>query len=192
MRTGSVTRKTKETEITVSLCLDGGDFKPDIPSGFLTHMLDALAKHGGLGLAVQAKGDVHVDLHHTVEDIGIVLGKAFKKALGEKAGITRYGLAKVPMDESLVEVCLDISGRPYFQVHGGDVFHGQAGDLDLELVPEFFRSLAFNAGITLHMTICASGNGHHLAEACFKAFARAMREAVSVSGTGIPSTKESL
>ncbi len=192
MRTGSVTRKTKETEIKVSLCLDGGEFRPDIPSGFLTHMLDALAKHGGLGLAVQARGDVHVDLHHTVEDIGIVLGKAFKKALGDKAGITRYGLAKVPMDEALVEVCLDISGRPYFQVHGGDVFHGQAGDLDLELVPEFFRALAFNAGITLHVTVCASGNGHHLAEACFKAFARAVREAVSVSGTGIPSTKESL
>ncbi|RXM22171.1 imidazoleglycerol-phosphate dehydratase, partial [Citrobacter sp. AAK_AS5] len=93
------------------------------------------------------------------------------------------GLAKVPMDEALVEVCLDISGRPYFQVHGGDVFHGQAGDLDLELVPEFFRALAFNAGITLHVTVCASGNGHHLAEACFKAFARAVREAVSVSGT---------
>ena len=192
MRTGSVTRKTRETEITVSLCLDGGDFRPDIPSGFLTHMLDALAKHGGLGLAVQARGDVHVDLHHTVEDIGIVLGKAFKKALGDKAGITRYGLAKVPMDEALVEVCLDISGRPYFQVHGGDVFHGQAGDLDLELVPEFFRALAFNAGITLHVTVCASGNGHHLAEACFKAFARAVREAVSLGGTGIPSTKESL
>jgi len=192
MRTGSVTRKTRETEITVSLCLDGGDFRPDIPSGFLTHMLDALAKHGGLGLAVQARGDVHVDLHHTVEDIGIVLGKAFKKALGDKAGITRYGLAKVPMDEALVEVCLDISGRPYFQVHGGDVFHGQAGDLDLELVPEFFRALAFNAGITLHVTVCASGNGHHLAEACFKAFARAVREAVALGGTGIPSTKESL
>jgi len=192
MRTGSVTRKTKETEITVSLCLDGGEFRPDIPSGFLTHMLDALAKHGGLGLAVQARGDVHVDLHHTVEDIGIVLGKAFKKALGDKAGITRYGLAKVPMDEALVEVCLDISGRPYFQVHGGDVFHGQAGDLDLELVPEFFRALAFNAGITLHVTVCASGNGHHLAEACFKAFARAVRQAVALSGTGVPSTKESL
>ena len=192
MRTGSVTRKTRETEITVSLCLDGGDFRPDIPSGFLTHMLDALAKHGGLGLAVQARGDVHVDLHHTVEDIGIVLGKAFKKALGDKAGITRYGLAKVPMDEALVEVCLDISGRPYFQVHGGDVFHGQAGDLDLELVPEFFRALAFNAGITLHVTVCASGNGHHLAEACFKAFARAVRQAVALSGTGVPSTKESL
>ncbi|HNY66693.1 MAG TPA: imidazoleglycerol-phosphate dehydratase HisB [Deltaproteobacteria bacterium] len=192
MRTGSVTRKTKETEITVDLCLDGGEFKPDIPSGFLTHMLDALAKHGGLGLSVQARGDVHVDLHHTVEDIGIVLGKAFKKALGDKSGITRYGLAKVPMDEALVEVCLDISGRPYFQIHGGDVFHGQAGDLDLELVPEFFRSLAFNAGITMHITVCASGNGHHLAEACFKAFARAVRQAVSISGTGIPSTKASL
>ena len=189
MRESTVTRKTKETEISVKICLDGGAFSPDIPSGFLTHMLDAFAKHAGLGLTVVAKGDVQVDLHHTVEDIGIVLGKAIKGALGEKRGITRYGLAKVPMDESLVEVCLDISGRPYFEVHGGDVFRGRAGDLDLELVPEFFRSLAFQAGITVHMTVYAWGNGHHLAEACFKAFARALKDAVAVTGTDIPSTK---
>lgn len=192
MRTATVTRKTKETEISVALCLDGGEFSPNIPSGFLTHMLDAFAKHARVGLTVEAKGDVQVDLHHTVEDIGIVMGRALKKALGEKKGITRYGLAKVPMDESLVEACLDISGRPYFQVHGGDVFNGQAGDLNLELVPEFFRALAFNAGITLHLSVFASGSGHHLAEACFKAFARALREAAAITGDDVPSTKESL
>jgi imidazoleglycerol-phosphate dehydratase len=192
MRTATVTRKTKETEISVTLCLDGGEFSPNVPSGFLTHMLDAFSKHGGLGLAIDAKGDVHVDLHHTVEDIGIVLGKALKKALGEKKGITRYGLAKVPMDEALVEVCLDISGRPYFQIHGSGVFQGQAGDLNLELVPEFFRALAFNAGITMHMSVFASGNGHHLAEACFKACARALKEAAAITGIEVPSTKASL
>ncbi|HVN72058.1 MAG TPA: imidazoleglycerol-phosphate dehydratase HisB [Desulfomonilia bacterium] len=192
MREATVSRKTKETEISITICLDGGSVGLDLPSGFLTHMLDAFAKHAGLGLKVEAKGDVHVDLHHTVEDIGIVLGKAIKGALGDKRGITRYGLAKVPMDEALVEACLDISGRPFFTVHGGDVFHGKAGDLDLELVPEFFRSLVFQAGITLHMTVFSSGNGHHLAEACFKAFARALREAVAVTGTDIPSTKASL
>jgi imidazoleglycerol-phosphate dehydratase len=192
MRQANVTRKTKETNISVALNLDGGDIRIDIPSGFLGHMLDALSKHAGLGLEIKAAGDVHVDLHHTVEDIGIVLGQALQKALGDKRGITRYGLAKVPMDESLVEVCLDISGRPYFQIHGKAKFRGHAGDLDLELVPEFFRALAFNAGITLHMSVFASGNGHHLAEACFKAFARAIKEAVAVSGTEIPSTKASL
>ena len=192
MRQANVTRKTKETNISVALNLDGGDIRVDIPSGFLGHMLDALSKHAGLGLEIKAAGDVHVDLHHTVEDIGIVLGQALQKALGDKRGITRYGLAKVPMDESLVEVCLDISGRPYFQIHGKTKFRGQVGDLDLELVPEFFRALAFNAGITLHMSVFASGNGHHLAEACFKAFARAIKEAVAVSGTEIPSTKASL
>lgn len=192
MRQANITRKTKETNISVTLNLDGGDILINIPSGFLSHMLDALSKHAGLGLEIKAEGDTHVDLHHTVEDIGIVLGQAVQKALGDKRGITRYGLAKVPMDESLVEVCLDISGRPYFQIHGQADFHGQAGDLNLELVPEFFRALAFNAGITLHMSVFASGNGHHLAEACFKAFARAIKEAVAVSGTDIPSTKESL
>ncbi len=192
MREATVTRKTKETEISVNICLDGGSFSLNIPSGFLSHMLDAFAKHAGIGLKVEAKGDVHVDLHHTVEDIGIVLGNAIKGALGEKRGITRYGLAKVPMDEALVEVCLDISGRPFFVIHGEDVFHGKAGDLDLELIPEFFRSLAFRAGITMHMTIFACGNGHHLAEACFKAFACAFKEAIAITGTDIPSTKAHL
>ncbi len=192
MRTSTVTRKTKETRIKVSLCLDGGEAMLKIPSGFMTHMLDAFAKHAGFGLKAEAQGDIHVDLHHTVEDVGIVLGQSIKKALGEKKGIARYGCAKIPMDECLVEVCLDISDRPFFQIHGGDVFHGQAGDLDLELVPEFFRALAFNAGITMHMTVYATGNSHHLAEACFKSCARAIRQAVAVTGTDIPSTKECL
>jgi imidazoleglycerol-phosphate dehydratase len=192
MREAVITRKTKETEISVSVCLDGGPFSLQIPSGFLSHMLDALAKHGNLGLKIEARGDVHVDLHHTVEDIGIVIGKAIRTALGEKHGITRYGQAKLPMDECLVEVCLDISGRPYFAVHGGEAFTGRAGDLDLELVPEFFRSLVFQAGITMHMTVFSPGNGHHLAEASFKAFARALKEAVEVTGTDIPSTKDTL
>lgn len=192
MREAKVTRKTKETEITVNLNLDGGDALFDVPSGFLTHMLDSLARHACMGLEVRARGDVHVDMHHTVEDIGIVLGKALKKALGEKQGIERYGTAKVPMDEALVEVCIDVSGRPFFAVHGPGTFTGRAGDLDLDLVLEFFRALAFNAGITLHIGVSAGGNAHHLAEACFKAFARAIRQATAITGTKIPSTKETL
>lgn len=192
MRTATITRQTKETDITLALDLDGGAAKLDIPSGFLTHMLDALAKHGGIGLDLEAAGDVHVDLHHTVEDIGICLGQAIKEALGDKQGINRYGLAKVPMDECLVEASLDLSNRPYFVIHGEEDFRGQAGDIELELVPEFFRALAFNAGMTLHMSVIASGNAHHLAEACFKAFARALRDAVRITGTEIPSTKQVL
>lgn len=192
MRTAKITRQTKETDITLGLDLDGGVCALDIPSGFLTHMLDALAKHAGIGLDLKAIGDVHVDLHHTVEDIGICLGQALKEALGDKKGINRYGLAKVPMDECLVEVSLDLSNRPYFAIHGDDDFRGQAGDIELELVPEFFRAMAFNAGMTLHFTVYASGNAHHLAEACFKAFARALKDAIRITGTEIPSTKHVL
>jgi imidazoleglycerol-phosphate dehydratase len=192
MRKASISRKTKETDIEITLNLDGGACRLGIPSGFLTHMLDSLAKHAGVGLTLKAEGDVHVGLHHTVEDIGIVFGQALKEALGDKQGINRYGCAKVPMDECLVEVALDISGRPYFTIHGDAAFAGQAGDIDLELVPEFFRSLAFNAGITMHMSVFASGNAHHLAEACFKAFARALREALTIIGKDIPSTKQVL
>lgn len=192
MRQAKVARKTRETDISISLNLDGGNVQVDVPSGFLGHMLAALSKHAGFGLEIKAQGDVYVDLHHTAEDIGIVLGQTIREALGDKRGITRYAVAKIPMDETLVEACLDISGRPYFQIHGQADFHGRAGDFDLELVPEFFRAVAFNAGITLHMSVFASGNGHHLAEACFKAFARAMRDAVAVTGTDIPSTKEIL
>ncbi|MBN1635154.1 MAG: imidazoleglycerol-phosphate dehydratase HisB [Deltaproteobacteria bacterium] len=192
MRTATITRKTKETQITLKIDLEGGEANIDIPSGFLTHMLESFAKHSGMGIDVKAQGDVHVDLHHTVEDIGIVLGQALKKALGDKRGITRYGLAKIPMDESLVESCLDISNRPYFAIHADDIFHGFVGDLQLEIIPEFFRALAFNAGITLHLSVFAAGNAHHMTEACFKAFARALSDACSITGEEIPSTKDIL
>ncbi|MGC9324745.1 MAG: imidazoleglycerol-phosphate dehydratase HisB [Desulfomonilia bacterium] len=192
MREATVTRKTKETNITVSVNLDDGKSTIDVPSGFLTHMLESFVRHSGIGISVKAKGDTQVDLHHTVEDIGIVLGQALGKAFGDKKGITRYGFAKIPMDEALVEAALDISGRPYFSLHGEDAFHGSAGDLVLELVPEFFRALVFQSGITLHMTVCASGNKHHLVEACFKSFARAMKDAITITGSDIPSTKDIL
>ncbi|HDP25375.1 MAG TPA: imidazoleglycerol-phosphate dehydratase HisB [Deltaproteobacteria bacterium] len=191
-REATVTRKTKETDISVSVSLDGGQSLIDIQSGFLTHMFESLVRHSGIALSLRARGDVQVDLHHTVEDIGIVLGQALGQAAGDKKGIERYGWAKIPMDESLVEVVLDLSGRPYFQIHGKNVFRGVVGDLPLELVPEFFRSLAIHAGITLHMEVHASGNTHHLVEACFKSFARALRDALVVTGVDIPSTKDIL
>ncbi len=189
MRSASVKRKTKETDIEVEINLDGGEVNIDVPSGFFAHMLDSLSRHSGMGLKLVARGDTDVDLHHTVEDIGIVMGLAIKKALGDKAGINRFGLAKIPMDESLVEVCMDISDRPYFAIHGEDPFHGQVGDLALELIPEFFRAVAFNAGITLHVTVQSARNSHHVSEACFKSFARALRQAVRLTGSEIPSTK---
>ena len=189
MRRSSVKRKTKETDVEVEVNLDGGDVNIDVPSGFFAHMLDSLSRHSGIGLKVVARGDTDVDLHHTVGDIGIVMGLAIKEALGDKAGINRFGLAKIPMDESLVEACMDISDRAYFTIHGEDPFHNQAGNFPLELVPEFFRALAFNAGITLHVTVYAARNTHHAAEACFKALARALAQAVAISGKDIPSTK---
>ena len=192
MRKANVKRQTKETTIAITLNLDGGKTAIDVPSGFLSHMLETLARHSGIGLNVKATGDVHVDMHHTVEDIGIVLGLAIKDALGDKKGINRFGNARLPMDEALVEVSLDISGRPFFTVHGEEDFSGAVGDMELDLVPEFFRSLAFNAGITMHMTVISSGNAHHLAECCFKSFARAFRQAIEITGNDVPSTKEML
>ncbi len=192
MRNASLTRQTKETDVSIELNLDSKGYEIDIPAGFLEHMLELLSMHSGIGLNVKAKGDTHIDLHHITEDIGIVLGRALKGALGEKRGIERYGFAKIPMDEALVEVCMDLSGRPFFQIHGEDFFHGKVGDFDLELLPEFFKSVAFKAGINLHITVCSSGNKHHLVEACFKAFARALKEAVRIVGEDIPSTKATL
>jgi imidazoleglycerol-phosphate dehydratase len=192
MRKASVTRQTKETDIKMELNLDKKTCKIDIPAGFLSHMLDLLSMHSGIGLNIKAKGDTHVDLHHLTEDIGIVLGLALKDALRDKKGIARYGFAKIPMDETLVETVLDLSGRPFFMIHGKEKFRGKVGDFDLDLLPEFFRSVAFKAGINLHITICASGNKHHLVEACFKSFARALGQAVKVVGEEIPSTKEVL
>ena len=192
MRSASISRATKETSIDLSLNLDQAGAAIEVPSGFFAHMLDALARHSGLGLKVTAKGDTEVDLHHTTEDVGIVMGQALNKALGDKRGIERYGLAKVPMDEALVEAVIDISGRPFFVLNGQEMLTGKAGEFDLELVPEFLRAFSFNAGICLHMTILAGSNGHHTAEACFKALARALKQAVKIVGDEMPSTKESL
>jgi imidazoleglycerol-phosphate dehydratase len=194
-RTASLTRTTSETYISLSLSLDGSG-RADIATGigFLDHMLTALARHGLFDLTVRAKGDLHIDFHHTTEDVGIVLGQAFAKALGDKRGIRRFGHALVPMDETLAEAAIDISGRPFL---AWDVTfeRPKIGEMDTELFEEFFRALAMNALITLHVTRRAGRNAHHVAEACFKATARALRMATEFdprAGDAIPSTKGAL
>ncbi len=194
-RTVSLARKTLETEITLTLSLDGSG-KADIATGigFLDHMLTALARHGLLDLTLRATGDLHIDFHHTTEDVGIVLGQAVAQALGERRGITRFGHALIPMDEALAEVAIDLSGRPFL---AWDVTFAQPkiGEMDTELFEEFFRALAFNALLTLHVTRRAGHNAHHVAEACFKATARALRMAVTLDpriGDAVPSTKGAL
>ena len=176
-RTASLTRTTSETDISLTLSLDGSG-RADIATGigFLDHMLTALARHGLFDLTVKAKGDLHIDFHHTTEDVGIVLGQAFAKALGDKRGIRRFGHALVPMDETLAEAAVDISGRPFL---AWDVTfeRPKIGEMDTELFEEFFRALAMNALVTLHITRRAGHNAHHVAEACFKATARALRMA---------------
>lgn len=194
-RRAEIARVTSETDIRVSLDLDGtGQANIATGVGFLDHMLTALARHALLDLAVQAKGDLHIDDHHTTEDVGIVIGQAIRQALGDKRGIRRYGAALIPMDEALAEAALDISGRPYL-AWSVAFQRPKIGSFDTELVEEFFRALAFNAGITLHVTLKAGTNAHHVAEACFKALARALRQAVEpdprASGA-IPSTKGAL
>jgi imidazoleglycerol-phosphate dehydratase len=194
-RTASLTRTTSETDISLSLSLDGSG-RADIATGigFLDHMLTALARHGLFDLTVRAKGVLHIDFHHTTEDVGIVLGQAFAKALGDKRGIRRFGHALVPMDETLAEAAIDISGRPFL---AWDVTfeRPKIGEMDTELFEEFFRALAMNALITLHVTRRAGRNAHHVAEACFKATARALRMATEFdprAGDAIPSTKGAL
>ncbi len=194
-RMTDLTRTTSETDISLALSLDGSG-KAEIATGigFLDHMLTALARHGLFDLRVAAKGDLHIDFHHTTEDVGIVLGQALNKALGDKRGIRRFGHAVVPMDEALVDATIDISGRPFL---AWDVtFRApKIGEIDTELFEEFFRAFAFNAGITLHITMKAGTNAHHVAEACFKAVARALRMAVEADprmGNEVPSTKGSL
>lgn len=191
-RTATCSRATRETNIEVSLAIDGtGKCDAITKIGFLDHMLDLLARHGGLDLMVKADGDLHVDGHHTVEDIGIVLGKAIAEALGDKSGIRRYGFASIPMDETLAVCSLDISGRP-FLVFDATFSSDRVGDFDTELTEEFFRAMAFQAGITLHLRCEYGGNDHHKVEAMFKAFARALREAASPDprfSDRIPSTK---
>lgn len=189
-RTAEITRKTKETDISVKLDLDGGAHA-DISTGigFLDHMLTALAVHGGFSLEVAAKGDLYVDGHHTAEDVGIVLGMAFKEALGDKSGIMRFGSAFVPMDESLAFCALDISARP-FLVFNAQFTNERVGEFDTCLTEEFMRSFAFNAGITLHLRCEYGSNDHHKIEALFKALAYALKTAVKRNTDGsVVSTK---
>jgi imidazoleglycerol-phosphate dehydratase len=194
-RTASLVRKTSETDIALTLALDGaGRSTVATGIGFLDHMLTAFARHGLFDLDVQAKGDLHIDFHHTTEDVGIVLGQALATALGDKRGIRRFGQALVPMDEALAEVAIDLSGRPFL---AWDVAFEQPkiGEMDTELFEEFFRALAMNGLLTLHVQRRAGRNAHHVAEACFKAVARALRMATEADPRAkgaIPSTKGSL
>lgn len=189
MRTAQISRKTKETDIEIFVKLEGsGKVTVDTGIGFFDHMLTAFGMHSGIDLQINCMGDLKVDGHHTVEDVGIVLGKAFEKALGDRAGIARYGSAYVPMDESLAFCALDISGRPYL-VFDADFNDDRIGEYDTCLTEEFFRAFAYNSGITLHIRKEYGKNDHHTAEAIFKAAAHALKEAVAVTGSGVLSTK---
>jgi len=195
MRTAKVTRNTLETQISVSLNLDGtgiSTLATGVP--FLDHMLDQIARHGLIDLDIQAKGDLHIDAHHTVEDTGITLGQAFAQALGDKRGIRRYGHAYVPLDEALSRVVIDLSGRPGLEYHV-DYTRARIGDFDVDLFLEFFRGFINHAGVTLHIDNLRGINAHHQAETIFKAFGRALRMAVEADlrmGDVLPSTKGSL
>jgi imidazoleglycerol-phosphate dehydratase len=190
-RSASIQRKTKETDIALDLGLDGpGAVKVATGIGFFDHMLELVAKHGALALTVRAQGDLGVDFHHTVEDVGICLGRALKEALGAKAGIRRYGEAIIPMDEALILAAVDLSGRPHLS-YDLEVRRRKLRDFETELVEEFFRAVVNAAGMTLHLRQLAGRNTHHVVEAAFKAFARALRAAVERDprGGGVPSTK---
>ena len=188
MRTAEINRKTKETDITIKLDLDGGNADISTGIGFFDHMLTAFSVHGGMGLTVKAVGDLQVDGHHTVEDVGIVLGKAFKEAIGDMKGIARYGTAFIPMDEALSFASIDISVRP-FLVFNAEFSDDRIGEFDTCLTEEFFRAFAFNAGVTLHLKCEYGKNDHHIAEALFTAAAHAVKAAKAVSGSEILSTK---
>ena len=193
-RTASIERNTKETQIKVDIDLDGtGASELETGIGFFDHMLTHLAKHGLLNLSVKCKGDLDVDAHHTVEDVGIAIGKAIAQALGDKSGLTRYGSSIVPMDEALVMTALDISGRGGLTC-GLTIAKEMVGSFDSELAPEFFKSVCVNAGINAHIRQLDGSNAHHVIEAAFKSFARALREAVSIDSRiqGVPSTKGTL
>ncbi len=193
MRKSQITRKTAETDITLSLNLDGnGSYDVKSGSNFFDHMLEQLAKHGGFDLALVCKGDVEVDFHHSAEDVGICLGKAFAEALGDKKGICRYGDVILPMDEALILCALDFSGRSYlnFDVTFPDEY--KVGDLDTELIQEFFLAFVRSANVTLHIKKLYGTNIHHIAEGVFKAFARALKKAVAIDAANadrLPSTK---
>ena len=191
-RTAEIARKTKETDIKIKLNLDGsGIHDIDTGIGFFDHMLTALCVHGGFDLEISCKGDLYVDGHHTVEDVGICLGKAFSEALGDKSGIMRYGSAFIPMDEALGFCSLDISARPYLVFNAG-FSDDRIGGYDTCLTEEFMRAFAFNAGITLHLKEEYGKNDHHITEALFKALAHALKQAVSVNGGVTLSTKGTL
>lgn len=191
MRIAQLQRKTNETDIAINLNLDGGEVDINTGIGFFDHMLTALAVHSGFGLKISAKGDLQVDGHHTVEDVGIVLGMAFAKALGNKGGIARFGNMSIPMDEALSSVVLDISGRP-FLVFCARFEQEKVGDFDSCLCEEFFRAFAFNAGITLHANSLYGTNTHHQIESLFKALAHALKMAVVQIDGGVLSTKGTL
>ncbi len=195
MRQATITRETRETQITVSVDLDGtGKSTIQTGVGFLDHMLDQIARHGLFDLTVEAKGDLHIDDHHTVEDIGITLGQAVAQALGDKRGIRRYAAVTLPMDEALSRVALDFSGRPVLVWRVG-FSRDKIGTLDTELVREWFHAFAMNAGLTLHVETFYGDNAHHVAESCFKGLARALRQAVEIDprdADRVPSTKGSL
>jgi imidazoleglycerol-phosphate dehydratase len=195
MRQATVKRKTKETDVEVSVNLDGsgiGTIATGI--GFLDHMLDLLARHSRVDITVKAKGDLHIDHHHTTEDVGIALGQAVKQALGDMKGITRYADVHLPMDEALTRVVVDISGRP-FLVFKAEFVRDKVGTFDTELVQEWFQAFAMNSGMTLHAQTLYGTNDHHIAESCFKGLARALRAAIAIDERAkdeIPSTKGSL
>lgn len=194
-RTAEVVRNTKETQITVRVDLDGsGVSDVETGIGFFDHMLDGLARFSGIDLYVRTKGDLHIDFHHTTEDSGIVLGQALAKALGDRAGITRYGDVHLPMDETLTRVALDVSGRPYL-VWDVKFSRDKLGDMDTELFREWFQAFAQNAGVTLHIANLTGENNHHIAETCFKGLARALRTAIALDPRQqgrVPSTKGTL
>jgi imidazoleglycerol-phosphate dehydratase len=192
-RTAEINRETKETKVKLRLDLDGGEARISTGVGFLDHMLELVSRHGRLGLDLDASGDLETGAHHTTEDVGICLGQAIDEALGDRTGIRRYGSSLVPMDEALGECAIDISGRPYL-AFAADLPDVTIAGFDTELAEEFFRAVSNNSKITLHIWVRSGSNAHHMIEASFKAFARALREAVSIDPdeTGVPSTKGTL
>src|SRR5947208_9998939 len=192
-RTGEISRRTRETEVTVAVDLEGGEVAVETGVGFLDHMLELVGRHGRLGLGVKASGDLETGAHHTVEDVGIALGQAIDRALGDRAGIRRYGYAAIPMDEALGVCSVDVSGRPLCLFRSELPLTSIAG-FETELTEEFFRAVATNAKLTVHLGTRYGSNAHHMVEACFKAFARALREAIEIDPDepGVPSTKGTL
>jgi imidazoleglycerol-phosphate dehydratase len=195
MRRATVTRKTKETELDVSVDLDGtGTARVATGIGFFDHMLEQLARHSLIDLDIAAKGDLHIDFHHTVEDTGLALGQAIRRALGDLAGITRYADVHLPMDETLTRVAIDVSGRP-FLVFKSVFQRAKIGEFDTQLVREFFQAFAMSAGMTIHVETLYGANDHHIAESCFKGLARALKQAISIDPRQqdrVPSTKGTL